>query len=130
MQVVQVEGLADPDARPYRRLLKGMDAFEAHHVLAPLATLRYRLTARLADVRTAGVRLRLQGSACAILIALADDLMFVLPRDDKRHVPALVGIIPVVGPIISIAGAVKHGRELVILSDRNGVVRTYRLRES
>lgn len=83
MQVVKVEGLADPDARSYRRMLKGMDAFEAHHALAPLATLRYRLTPRLADVRADGVHLRLQGSAGATPIALADDLTFVLPRDDK-----------------------------------------------
>lgn len=49
---------------------------------------------------------------------------------DKRRVPALVGILPIVGPIISIAGAVRHEHELVILFDRDGVVRKYRLRES
>lgn len=81
MQVVQVEGLADPDTRSYRRLLKGMDAFEAHHALAPAATLRYRLVPRLAEVRADGVRVRLQSSSGATPIALADDLTFILPRD-------------------------------------------------
>lgn len=49
---------------------------------------------------------------------------------DKRHVPAAVGLIPVVGLLAAIAGGVEHEHELVILFDRNGVVRKYRLRES
>ncbi|WP_426194522.1 hypothetical protein [Massilia sp. DWR3-1-1] len=49
---------------------------------------------------------------------------------DKRHVPPATGLIPVVGPVIAILGAVKHERELVILFDREGVVKKYRLRES
>lgn len=49
---------------------------------------------------------------------------------DKRHVPPAVGLIPVLGPVISLAARVEHERELVILFDRNGVVKKYRLRES
>lgn len=49
---------------------------------------------------------------------------------DKRHVPPAVGLIPLLGPVIAIVGAVEHERELVILFDRNGVVKKYRVRES
>ena len=49
---------------------------------------------------------------------------------DKRHVPPGVGLIPLLGPVIAIVGAVEHERELVILFDRNGVVKKYRVRES
>ena len=49
---------------------------------------------------------------------------------DKRHVPAAVGLIPVIGLAIALAGAVEHEHELVILFDSNGVVKKYRLRQS
>ena len=49
---------------------------------------------------------------------------------DKRHVPPGVGLIPLLGPVIAIVGAVEHERELVILFDRNGVVKKFRVRES
>lgn len=80
MQVVEVSGLPNPDTQSYRRMLKGMDAFEQHHALAPAATMRYRLVPRLAGVRTEGIRLSLQSTAGTFPIALADDLTFTLPR--------------------------------------------------
>ncbi|WP_426194520.1 hypothetical protein [Massilia sp. DWR3-1-1] len=81
MAVVQVDGLADPDTQSYRRMRKGMDAFEQHHALAPAAALRYRLYPRLPGVRADGVRLRLQGGTRSLPIALDPDLGFTLPRD-------------------------------------------------
>ena len=46
MQVVHVDGLRDADEHAYRRMVKGLDAFEKCHALAPAASLRYRLYPR------------------------------------------------------------------------------------
>lgn len=81
MAVVQVDGLSNPDTQSYRRMLKGMDAFEQHHALAPAALMRYRLYPRLPGVKATGVRLSLKSDAGAQPIALDADLTFILPRD-------------------------------------------------
>jgi hypothetical protein len=81
MQVVQVEGLRDPDEQSYRRMIKGMDAFEKYHGLAPDALLRYRLIPRLPGVQADGTRLTIQGDKVTLPVALASDLSFTLPRD-------------------------------------------------
>lgn len=81
MQVVQVEGLRDPDEQSYRRMIKGMDAFEKYHGLAPDALLRYRLIPRLPGVQAAGTRLSIQSDKITLPVALASDLSFILPRD-------------------------------------------------
>lgn len=83
MQVVQVSGLADPDQHAYRRMIKGMDAFEQYRHLAPLAELRFRLYPRLDGVRVEGTTLTIQGDKTSIPVALADDLSFTLPRDAR-----------------------------------------------
>jgi len=81
MPVVQVEGLTDPDEQSYRRMIRGMDAFERYRTLAPDATLRYRLYPRLPGVHVAGTTLAIRGDTVDIPVALADDLTFTLPRD-------------------------------------------------
>lgn len=81
--VVQIEGLTDPDEQSYRRMVRGMDAFEKYHALAPAATLRYRLYPRLPGVQAAGTTLAVRGDTVDIPVALADDLTFTLPRDAR-----------------------------------------------
>ena len=83
MPVVQVDGLADPDEQPYRRMLKGMDAFERYHALAPDAQLRFRLYSRLPGVKVAGTRLVIQGDELLLPLVLDDDLAFTLPRNTQ-----------------------------------------------
>jgi hypothetical protein len=83
MQVVQVSGLADPDQQSYRRMIKGMDAFEKYRHLAPQAELRYRLYPRLEGVRAKGTVLTIQGGNTSIPVALAEDLSFTLVRDEQ-----------------------------------------------
>ncbi len=83
LPVVQVSGLADPDRQAYRRMVKGMDAFERYRHLAPRAELRYRLYPRLDGVRAAGTTLTIQGGQTSIPVALADDLSFTLVRDAR-----------------------------------------------
>lgn len=41
--VVDVQGTRDPDLRPYRTMLKGLDAYADHQRLAPGAPLRFML---------------------------------------------------------------------------------------
>jgi hypothetical protein len=81
IQVVQVEGLRDPDEHAYRRMVEGMDAFEKYHHLAPDALLRYRLIPRLPGVKVEGTRLTIRGDKVRLPVALASDLSFTLPRD-------------------------------------------------
>ena len=81
--VVQVDGLADPDRQSYRSMVRGMDAFEKYHALAPAATLRYRLYPRLPDVRAAGTTLSIRGDSVDIPVPLDAGLTFTLPRDAK-----------------------------------------------
>ncbi|MDL2355667.1 MAG: hypothetical protein QFF03_10450 [Pseudomonadota bacterium] len=83
MQVVHVDGLTDADAQSYRRMIKGMDAFEKFHALAPDARLRYRLYPRRPGVKAAGTTLAIQSDTVAIPVALASDLSFTLPRDAR-----------------------------------------------
>lgn len=79
--VVQVDGLRDADEQSYRRMIKGMDAFEKYHGLAPDARLRYRLYPRLPGVKVAGTSLTIQSDKVKLPVALASDLSFTLPRD-------------------------------------------------
>ncbi|WP_332878905.1 hypothetical protein [Massilia sp. S19_KUP03_FR1] len=81
MQVVHVDGLRDADEHAYRRLIKGMDAFEKYHALAPAASLRYRLYPRLPGVKADGTTLTIQGYKVKLPVALGSDLTFALPRD-------------------------------------------------
>lgn len=83
MPVVRVDGLTDPDEQSYRAMVRGMDAFEQYHALAPTATLRYRLYPRLPGVRAQGTTLTIHGDSVDIPVPLADDLTFTLPRDAK-----------------------------------------------
>ena len=83
MAVVQVDGLSNPDSQSYRRMLKGMDAFEQHHALAPAALMRYRLYPRLPGVKAQGVRLSLKSDAGTQPISVDADLTFILPRDAR-----------------------------------------------
>ena len=42
-QIVDVQGTRDPDLRPYRTMVKGLDAYADHQRLAPDAPLRFML---------------------------------------------------------------------------------------
>ncbi len=81
MPVVRIDGVSDPDRQSYRRMVKGMDAFDKYRALAPDAQLRYRLVPRLAGVQAAGTTVQIQGDKTTIAVPLAEDLTFTLPRD-------------------------------------------------
>jgi hypothetical protein len=83
-QMVIINGSRSPELQPYRYMLSGLDAFDDDHALAPAATeVRFRLRGKgkaSADV-LAGAVVRLSGKDTDIVLPLADDGGFVLPRN-------------------------------------------------
>jgi hypothetical protein len=82
-QAVEVNGIKDPDWKRYRVMLKGLDAFEKHHALAPDAVQKFILRPRKADVLLTGITLRLASDDYSLPVPLAEDGTFSLPRDAK-----------------------------------------------
>lgn len=80
---VRVAAIKDPEMRSYRSIAAGLDAFDAHHALAPKAGLRFRLLhsaggyAGPAD----GVTLRLALDDASTSIPLDADGGFVIARN-------------------------------------------------
>lgn len=81
-QTVEISSAKNPDWKSYRVMLKGLDAFEKHHVHAPQASPQFILKPRRLDVSLAGVSLRLVSDESSRNIPLASDGSFVLPRDE------------------------------------------------
>jgi hypothetical protein len=82
-QSVVVSSVRDPDWKSYPVMLKGMDAFSAHHQLAPQASLHFALSARHRDVIMKGITLRIESNETTIPVPIAEDGTFILPRDPK-----------------------------------------------
>lgn len=86
VQVVSVNGIKDPELMSYRTLLAGLDAFEAHHDLAPAApTLRFKLNSLAKDMNPESLSLRIQSDDAAIPVAIAMDGSFQLPRNQLAY---------------------------------------------
>lgn len=84
---VSVSAIKDPELKPYRVMLAGLDAFEEHHHLAPNATLKFRLSKR-SDTTSHfsqwdGLSLRLAGNETSIPLPVAADGTFILPRSKE-----------------------------------------------
>jgi hypothetical protein len=80
---VEVNGTKDPDWKRYRAMIKGVDAFEKHHTLAPGAEQKFILRPRRAGVSLEGISLRLAGSESSLAVPLFPDGSFVLPRNTQ-----------------------------------------------
>jgi hypothetical protein len=81
VQQVQVNGMIDADEVSYRRLLRGLDAFEKYHALAPLARLHYRLYPVGSEPeRPLAAQLRSEQGSTPL--ELDPDHSFALPRDE------------------------------------------------
>lgn len=78
---VDVSATKNPDWKPYRVMLKGLDAFDKQHVLAPQASARFILKPRTAAASLSGVALRLATDEHSSPITLAENGTFSLPRD-------------------------------------------------
>jgi hypothetical protein len=80
---VQVSGVRDPDWKTYANMLKGVQAFEEKHRLAPGAPLRFILLPRRPDVVMRGLALKLENDTVRIPVELAADYTFELPRNQE-----------------------------------------------
>jgi hypothetical protein len=78
---VDVSATKNPDWKRYRVMLKGIDAFDKQHVLAPQASAKFILKPRTAAARLSGVALRLATDEHSSPITLAENGTFSLPRD-------------------------------------------------
>ena len=83
--VVDVQGTRDPDLRPYRTMLKGLDAYADHQRLAPGAPLRFMLVPATPQARLDGVTLHLSADNLSIPVPLAADGGFTLTRDKTAY---------------------------------------------
>jgi hypothetical protein len=82
-QQVNVAGSRDPDWKPYRKMLDGIDAFDRHHALAPQAQLKFILRPQQPQLTTSDLKLRIVGDNVNIEVPIAADLTFSVPRDDS-----------------------------------------------
>lgn len=80
VQVVEVSGMKNPELKPYRQMLKGIDAFEKFHSLAPAAFLKFQLISDTKEVAFDKVTLRISGDATDVALLVGLDGTFVLPR--------------------------------------------------
>ena len=80
---VQVTAVRDPVSKSYRKMIEGMDLFEARRAMAPQAGLRYRLLPRKRDTRMEDVRVEVVGSDFATPVPVAADGTFALERDPR-----------------------------------------------
>jgi hypothetical protein len=80
--VVEVSAVRNPALKPYRQMLKGVDAFEAHRALAPQAPLNFKLVSNHDAVAFDTVTLAISGDHTRIPVPLASDGSFTLRRDE------------------------------------------------
>lgn len=77
---VHVAGMRDPDFKPYRVMLLGLDAFDKHHGRAPKADLRFILRPQVAGADIKGVLLRIADDESSLPIPVGEDGTFALAR--------------------------------------------------
>jgi hypothetical protein len=77
---VTVSGSKDPDWKPYRKMLDGLDAFDKYHALAPSAELKFILRPQQPNLNVADLKLRIVGDSTNIDLPIADDHTFSVPR--------------------------------------------------
>ena len=71
----------DPVEMSYRRIVRGMDLFEAQHALAPAASLRFRLLARQRGTDMQQIEMNVMGSKVDFPVTIAPDNTFTLERN-------------------------------------------------
>jgi len=80
---ITVTALRNTVDKSYRKMVAGMDLFEARHGLAPRASLRYKLLPRLPGTDMDDIDLRIVADSFETPIDVAPDRTFTLPRDPK-----------------------------------------------
>src|SRR4051812_48313313 len=83
-QVVEVSGMKDPQLKPYKQMLKGVDAFDEYHRLAPQAAMLFELRGTNGStVATEGMALKISGEHVSIPLPLGQDGTFSIPRNQE-----------------------------------------------
>ncbi|MCA1854787.1 hypothetical protein LE190_02435 [Massilia oculi] len=83
-ETVQVSSIKDPALQPYRRMLRGLDAWDKQRALAPQASLRFELwTADGHPAPVEGLQLRIAGERVDIALPLDAEGSFALPRSQE-----------------------------------------------
>ncbi len=82
---VQVSSIKDPELMPYKRMVRGLDAWDEKRAqLAPKADLRFELWTKAGTMAAAeGLQLRIAGNEVNIALPLDLDATFVLPRSQE-----------------------------------------------
>jgi hypothetical protein len=81
-QSVEVTATRNPVEKSYRKIIRGMDLFEARKVsLAPDAALRFRLLPRLPGTKMDGIEVQIVADTFALPVNVAPDRTFTLERD-------------------------------------------------
>jgi hypothetical protein len=85
---VVVNGMRNPELKPYRVMLAGLDAFDEYHALAPtVAEARFKLRPKngLTLVEMEDVSIRVASDTTSIALPLAPDGSFTLPRSQQAE---------------------------------------------
>lgn len=77
---VHVAAVRDPLLRPYKTMLKGLEAFDRLKTMAPDATLRFLLTTTANQSNPAALSLRIANDNSSVNVPIAPDSTFSLPR--------------------------------------------------
>ena len=73
----------DPVEKSYRKMVRGMDLFDAQRSMSPNGTLRFKLLPRKLDTAMNNIELEVIGSSVAFAVAVSPDATFMLERNVK-----------------------------------------------
>jgi len=80
VQEIEVKEIKAPELKPYRMMLKGAIAYDAHHDLAPQAPFLYILKARKVNLDINTVTLKIVGEEHTMPVPILPGGIFELPR--------------------------------------------------
>ena len=73
----------DPVEKSYRKMIRGMDLFDAQRGVSPNGTLRFRLLPRKPDTNMKSIEMEVIGSTVAFAVTVEPDATFTLERNPK-----------------------------------------------
>ena len=73
----------DPVEKSYRKMISGMDLFDAERTMAPGAQLRFKLLPRRRETDMNNIDLAVVGTDVEFVLPIAPDHTFALPRNPK-----------------------------------------------
>lgn len=73
----------DPVEKSYRKMLRGMDLFDAERSMSPNGVLRFKLLPRRPDTDMKSIAMEVIGSTVAFDVAIAPDDTFTMSRNSK-----------------------------------------------